>query len=93
MWKAKKQEDIEDYIYETMKQILDKDIDVSLTFWDIGLGSMQVYKLYHSLQECFPALIISDIFEYPTVESLAEHLMVSSADSANLDITKELWYE
>jgi len=67
---------IEDFIYDYIQIILHKEIDIDDTFLNMGLESMHIYKLYNAICDQYPDCIeISDIFEYPTIERLAEYII------------------
>lgn len=51
-------------------------------FFDIGASSIQIARIHDKIQSTgYPTLLLTDLFQYPTIEQLAAHLESAQADT------------
>jgi aryl carrier-like protein len=60
-----------------------EDVGVRDNFFDRGGHSLRMVQVHRRLLELAPGLTLLELFEYPTIESLAAHLGRQGAGSAN----------
>lgn len=67
---------IEDFIADTLEDIVDNQIDYSGSFMSMGLNSLQIAKLHMAINIKYgDCIAIAELFEYTTIETLAEYIM------------------
>jgi len=78
--------DIEAKVLAVWQQALQlPDISVDDNFFDLGGHSLLAVKVHRELNESLEqTLAITDLFRFPTVRSLAEHLSGTAGDGASL---------
>ncbi len=70
------QSEIEQKIASVWQRVLGlKQVSVEDNFFDVGGDSLQLLEAHAELQKILsPDLVITDLFEYPTVRALAKHV-------------------
>ncbi|GKX30074.1 peptide synthetase [Vallitalea longa] len=67
---------IENFIVDTLEDIVDTQIDYSASFISMGLDSLQLSKLHMAINIQYgDCIAIAEIFEYTRIETLAEYIM------------------
>lgn len=67
---------IEDFIVDTLEDIVDHQIDYSTSFISMGLNSLQLSKLHMAINIQYgDCIAIAEFFEYTNIDSLAEYIM------------------
>lgn len=68
--------EIEQYIASALQSVLQlKEVGIHDNFLDLGANSLLLSKVYHQLSQSFQSkLLLIDLFKYPTVYLLAQHL-------------------
>ncbi|GMQ56625.1 hypothetical protein AN1V17_10190 [Vallitalea sediminicola] len=67
---------IEDFIAETLEDVVDHQLDYSGSFMSMGLDSLQIAKLHMAINIKYGDCIsIAELFEYTTIETLAEYIV------------------
>jgi amino acid adenylation domain-containing protein len=81
---ASPQTEIERKIAIVWQRVLGlKQVNVEDNFFDVGGDSLQLLEAHAELQKTVsPELVVTDLFEYPTVRALAKHLGGSRNSSA-----------
>lgn len=65
-----------DFMAKTLSEVVDHDLDYSGSFVSMGLNSMEIAKLHMAINIKYGDCIsIADLFEYTTIEQLAEHIV------------------
>ena len=50
------------------------EIDINENFFELGADSILVKEIFTRLDSIYPELVVTDIFEYPTIAKLAEYI-------------------
>jgi acyl carrier protein len=66
----------EQRVAETCKAVLGFDeIDIYENFFEMGADSLMIRQIYQRLSKLYPeSVVITDLFEFPTVHKLARHI-------------------
>ena len=91
------QTELERSISEVWQDVIQVErISVSDNFFDVGGHSLAMVKAYEKLQDTFRAqcpgreVALVEMFEHPTVRSLAKHLSGPAADESGIKRMQEL---
>ncbi len=94
---AAPQTELERLISEVWQNVLQVErISVSDNFFDLGGHSLAMVKAYERLQDTFKAqcpgreIALVEMFEHPTVRSLARHMSGSAADESGIKRMREM---
>jgi acyl carrier protein len=81
------QTEIEQKIASVWQRVLGlKQVSVEDNFFDVGGDSLQLLEAHAELQKTLsPDLVITDLFEYPTVRTLAKHVGGAKSSSGITD--------
>ncbi|MCE3294287.1 MAG: hypothetical protein K0R65_1, partial [Crocinitomicaceae bacterium] len=80
--------DTQRFLLTSWKEILATDqISITDNFFELGGNSMKIVKLYRTVNEAYPGKIqISDLFDKPTIESLAACMETVETASENFNV-------
>jgi aspartate racemase len=84
---AAPQTEIERKIASVWQRVLGlKQVNLEDNFFDVGGDSLQLLEAHAELQKTVsPDLVVTDLFEYPTVRALAKHLGGAQSSSAIIE--------
>jgi acyl carrier protein len=83
--------EIEGKIATAWQEVLGVEtVGVDDNFFDLGGNSLLVIQLYHKLREVLSAeLLLTDLFRYPTITSLARSLRPQDASPLSMQVVQD----
>jgi amino acid adenylation domain-containing protein/FkbM family methyltransferase len=82
---------LEQDLAEVWQQVLQLDkVGVYDNFFDLGGHSLLTVQVFNALRTRFPELSLVDLFQYPTIHTLAEHLTPSKSREHKVPVLPEV---
>jgi aryl carrier-like protein len=83
--------EIEGKIATAWQEVLGVEtVGVHDNFFDLGGNSLLIIQLYHKLREVLSSeLLLTDLFQYPTISSLAKSLRPQEAAPLSIQVVQD----
>lgn len=62
-----------------------EEIDIHENFFEMGADSLIIRQIYQHLNKRYPVVMVTDLFEYPTIHKLSRHVIQKSEDGHKLN--------